>query len=278
MKIKEVIDKLKQFHQPFVWPEKTRDLQLCGDENVECTGICVTCCATYDVIKKCAEKGYNLIISHEGIFFNCEKGGDINHCDNEVVQKKLELIKEHNIVVYRDHDAMHGPFPKDGIREKIDLIFYGTMKELGWEQYLVKDEKKPLWYKVPEMSAREFANILIEKWNLNGLRIVGNLDSRISTVFICEHVNGGERDLPTIDSCQKADAIIPLEIVDYTVTTYVRDAASLGMNKVIFEMGHFNAEELGMKYLATILVDEFKNDDINVEFVQSGDGFQYITR
>ncbi len=277
MKIKEVIEKIKEFHQPFVWNEKTRDVLLCGDENNECTGMCVTCCATFEVLQKCAEKNINLVISHEGIFYNYEKVTQIDCCENEVVKRKYEFAKEKGIAVWRDHDAMHGPFPKDGIREKIDLIFYGTMKELGWDKYLFNDEKKPLWYKIPEVSAREFADILIEKWNLNGLRIVGNLNSKISTIFICEHVNGGERDIPIIDNCQKADAIIPLEIVDYTVTTYVRDAAIMGMNKVIYEMGHFNAEELGMKYLSNELKEVFK-DVFPVEFIQSGDGFQYITK
>lgn len=275
MKIIEVLERIRQFHQPYIWKENTRDQILCGDVEKECTGVCVTCCATYEVLEKCAKKGLNLIISHEGITYNYEKKGDINSCENEVVQKKLNFAKEHNIVVWRDHDAMHGP--RSTIREKADMIFYGTMKELGWEEYLIGDKLKPLWYKVPTMSARDFGQLLIEKWNLNGLRIVGNLDSQISTVFICEHVNGGERDIPTLDKCVQADAIIPLEICDYTVTTYVRDAAAMGMNKVIFEMGHFNAEELGMKYLERILPDAIDND-VPVEYIQSGDGFQYLTK
>lgn len=277
MKIKEAIELIKKYHQPFVWNENTRDKLLIGDDNIECSGICTTCCATYEVMQKCVQKGINLIISHEGIFYNYEKNEDIYLCENEVVKRKIEFASENNIVVWRDHDAMHGPFLKEGIREKADLIFYGTMKELGWDKYLVKDEKKPLWYKIPEISAREFADILIDKWNLNGLRIVGNLDSKISNIFICEHVNGGQKDISIIENCRKADAIIPLEICDYTLTTYVRDASYLGMNKVIFEMGHFNGEELGMKYLAKSLLEVF-GETIPVEFIQSGDGFNYVVR
>ena len=49
------------------------------------------------------------------------------------------------------------------------------------------------------------------------------------------------------------------------------------MNKVIFEMGHFNGEELGMKYLAKSLLEVF-GETIPVEFIQSGDGFNYVVR
>lgn len=278
MKIIEVIEKIKEFHQPYSWKENTRDKILCGDINNECTGICVTCCATFELLEKCARQRINLIISHEGITFNYEKMGDVNLCSNEVVQRKLQFAKEHNIVVYRDHDAMHGPGgPNDLVREKTDLIFYGTMKELQWQQYMLGDEMKPLWYKVPTMTARQFAKVLIDKWNLNGLRIVGNLDSQISTVFFCEHVNGSERDVKIIDKCLQADAIIPLEICDYTLTTYVRDASAMGLNKVLFEMGHFNAEELGMKYLARLLSDYLK-EQLPVVYIQSGDGFKYLSK
>ncbi|MDO4378532.1 MAG: Nif3-like dinuclear metal center hexameric protein [Erysipelotrichia bacterium] len=277
MKIIEVIETIKFFHQPYIWSDNTRDKVLCGDVQKECTGVAVTCCATYEVIKKCAERKLNLIISHEGITYNYEKKYDINCFENEVVRKKIDYAYDNDIVIWRDHDAMHGPFPKNNIREKTDLIFYGTMKELGWEKYLIGDEKKPLWYKIPPIKAEKLGALLIEKWNLNGLRIVGNLDSTISMVYMCEHVTGGEKDIAILDNCAKAEAIIPLEICDYTVTTYVRDAAAMGMNKVIFEMGHFNAEELGMKYLANILSDIFVNR-CPVEFIQSGDGFDYLLK
>ncbi len=276
MKIIEAIEKVKEYHQPYTWSEKTRDKILCGDVEMECTGIAVTCCATLEVMQKAVEQGINLIISHEGIIYGYDKAANVDDYDNEVMLEKLKFAKEHNIVVFRDHDAMHGPGRPGEVREKNDMIFYGTMKELGWEPYLANDEKKPLWYKIPTMSARDFGQLLIKAWNLNGLRIVGNLDSEISTVYICEHVNGGERDIPIVENCRKADAIIPLEIVDYTVTTYVRDAATLGMNKVIYEMGHFNAEELGMKYLAKELNEVFAEYD--VQFIQSGDGFSYLTK
>ena len=75
----------------------------------------------------------------------------------------------------------------------------------------------------------------------------------------------------------EADLLIPLEIVDWTLTSYVRDACQLGMPKAILEMGHFNTEELGMKYLAKLL-PEVTGADVPVKFIKSGDTYSYIMR
>ena len=253
---------------------------LLGDPDVECTGIAVTCCGTLEVLHKAVEAGCNLIVSHEGVTYNYEYGGPVDeNIKNDVLQEKLRYARENGLVVWRDHDHMHGGGKPGSFieRKREDMIFYGTMKELGWEHYVVGDKMKPLWYGVPKQSARELANEIMEKWNLNGLRIVGNPDAIVENVFIIEHVNGGERDIPKVDEAQKADVIIPLEICDYTVTSYIRDAAYLGRNKVIFEMGHFNAEELGMKYLEKTFPAVF-NNEIPVRYIQSGDTFSYILR
>lgn len=277
MKIFEAIDLIREFHQPYVWNENTRDTLLCGDLHKECTGICVTCCATYEIIRKCAENNINLIITHEGITYNFEKKYDVKNINDEIVKTKLDFASEKAIAIWRDHDAMHGPMIKNAIREKTDLIFYGIMKETGWEKYCIDDIKKPLWYKFEPMSAENFGRLLIDKWNLNGLRIIGDLNSTISTVYFCEHVNGGERDIPILENCRNADAIIPLEICDYTVSTYVRDAIAMNKNKVLFEMGHFNVEELGMKYMAELLNKNFESK-LPVVYMQSGDQFGYMLK
>lgn len=275
MTINEVIEGLKQWHQPFTKKE-TRDTVKFGLTSQECTGIVVTVAATVDVIRKAAELGANLIISHESIFF----GDEFSLADfgeNEVIEKKQDLMLENGIVVWRDHDHMHGvgkPFAPE--RYRPDYIFYGIMKELGWEEYVVGDQLKPLWYRIPETTAEELAQVLLEKFNLTGMRLVGDPETRVSTVFVCEHVSG-RFDLEKIKDAARADLMIPLEINDWTLTQYVRDAASLGISKAILEMGHFNVEELGMKYM-TKWLPEVVGEDLPIHFVQAGDTYRYILR
>ena len=50
--------------------KKQRDKVLYGNVDQECTGIVTSCWASVDVIKYVIEKGANLIISHEALFWN----------------------------------------------------------------------------------------------------------------------------------------------------------------------------------------------------------------
>lgn len=275
MKIIDIIEIIKKNHEPFEENENTRDQILAGDPNQICSGICVSVCATFDVLKQAKAKNCNLIITHESIFYGSRIDAD-DLKEDEIIQAKRKYIEDNHLVIWRDHDRIHGnAFNEFQKRLTRDHIFYGICKELGWEEYVVDDSLKPCWYKIPEMDAKDLVNLLIEKFNLSGLRVVGNLNHKVSSIWFCEHVNGSKRDEVKLQKAQKADVMIPLEICDYTLTQYVRDANACGQVKILLEMGHFNCEELGMKYFKEWL-KEILDEAINVEFIQSGDLFQYI--
>lgn len=277
MKISEILKKLEAWHAPLDHPEHTADSVKCGDAERECTGVAVTVCVTVDVIRQAAEQGCNLIIGHEPLFYGDSEYAPTLERD-AVYQEKNALLEKHGIVVYRNHDHMHGPGgPMAKVHTETDYIYYGIMKELGWEAYREGEETKPLWYKIPKTSVRELTNWLLAAFDLTGARIVGNPDGAVETVFLCEHVQGRPNDYEAIAKAADADVMIPLEIVDWTLTSYVRDAAQLGYNKAIIEMGHFNTEELGMRYLAKLL-PEITGADVPVRFVKSGDAYSYIVR
>ena len=277
MKISEVIHNLEAWHQPFE-REHTRDVVKCGDPEQECTGIAVSCYGSAEVIKKAAAEKCNLLISHESIFFGDEF--DVNgFIDNEALKKKQQLLKDTGIVVYRDHDHMHGmgggPFHEERVRN--DYIYWGIMKELGWENYVIGDKRKPLWFKLPKTTVKELADFLMDKLNLNGIRIIGSWDDEISTVYIVEHCMGrGDQD--KINQAVKADVMIPLEICDWTLSAYARDALTFNETKAILEMGHFNFEEPGMKYMTEWLPEAIGSKEIPIRFIQSGDAFHYLNR
>lgn len=274
MQIREIIQKICDFHEPYEEPPKTRDKYLAGDPSEECTGIIVTVCATMEILKEAVRIGSNLIISHESVY--CGVTGGMEEMEkNDAAKEKLTFIQENHLVIWRYHDHMHGS-PFDPARTRPDYIFYGICKELGWDSYVMDDPMKPTLYQIPETSARELAKLLMEKFNLQGLRIVGNLDARISKVCMAEHAMGDKIDHSMIH-CMEADAFIPFEICDFTLTQYVNDSAAQGKNKVLLEMGHFNCEELGMKYAASYL-PKVIGGSCPVTFVQSGDLFQYIRR
>lgn len=275
MKIIEVIEKIKNEHEPFIENQNCRDCILAGNPNQVCTGICITVCATMNVLKQAIDQKCNLIISHESIFYGSQRK-DENTMDNEVAEVKRRYIEENHLVVWRNHDRIHGNVFSEGERRiNRDHIFYGICKELGWEKYVLDDPLKPCWYQIPEIDAETLANQLIGQFKLSGMRVSGSLNGKVSKIWFCEHVNGTKKDAFKLLLAEKADAIIPLEICDSTLTQYVRDANTCGIFKVLFEIGHFNCEEIGMKYFKDWLIEIF-NENINVEFIQSGDVFQYL--
>ena len=135
---------------------------------------------------------------------------------------------------------------------------------------------KPLFYGIPETSARDLGEFLKEKFGVSHIRTVGNLDSKIEKVFFCEHVNGGKNDMDKLSRTQRADAIISMEICDYTLSLYVKDCEALNCDKVIYEIGHFNVEELGMKYMCEWLPEAIGTNDISIRFVPVADYYKYI--
>lgn len=281
MKISEAIDKIKAYHRGIsrnapIDPVKTRDQILYGDPEQELTGVAVTCFASYQVIEQAIAAGANLIICHEAVFWN---HGDKTDwlADNRTFQKKAALLNGGNVVVWRDHDYIHSGIPApDG--SWVDGIFYGLMKELGWESHLHGwDGIQPSRYLLPSMTVRELGRELMKKFPLNGIKVIGSPDSPVRKVWIPGHIMGHHDNeiLQTMEE-DDIDTLIVMECVDYTVAEYVRDSTQLGRPKTIIALGHFNVEEPGMQYMANYLPD-ILGKDIPCKFIPSTDMYHFIT-
>ena len=244
MKNREVIKKILDYH-PAMENYEGCDGYKYGNPEDECKGIASVLVVTVDVVRKAAEAECNLIITHEPTFYSTPdyaqwRGG----FPNKIYEEKVKLLKQYGITVWRDHDHIHNHQP--------DGIFDGVIRCLGWEDYLVKNENPaPLIYnfEIPEITVREMKKFLEEKISLNGMRYMGNPENVV-------------------------DAIIPGEVIDWTLLSYVRDALQLGKNKSIFNIGHFSLEELGMKYAAE-WIKELVQDEIPVRYIPSGDLYQF---
>lgn len=279
MLIRDVITKIKAYHcgkdkkGERIDESKTRDQILYGDQDIECEGIVVTCFASVDVIRKAILEKANLIICHEALFWN---HGD--HTDwlenNHVFIEKKKILDEGKIVVWRDHDYIHSGIPfKNGY---VDGIFYGVMKKLDWEKYLIGDVFNPLRFAFDEpINGRELIKHCINAFNLTGVRIVGDQDTIVRKVMIPGHIMGFKDNeiLKEIED-DDYDCIISMEITDFTISEYIRDSVFLNRPRLIIEVGHFNTEEPGMEYMVEY-VNTAIGMDIPVTFIKSADSFSY---
>ncbi|MDR1794237.1 MAG: Nif3-like dinuclear metal center hexameric protein [Erysipelotrichaceae bacterium] len=282
MLISEVIAKMKQYHKGTVNGKPideatTRDKILYGDPMQECTGILTSCWASVDVVRTAIERGANLIIVHEALFYNHGDHQDwLLESGNKTYLAKKELLDKHGIVVWRDHDYIHSGIPYgDGY---VDGIFYGVMKKLDWEKYLVDPIARPMTYVLPKTTARKVGEYVKERFHLNGIKVLGDLDAPVEKVYISMHImaQGALENeiIKKIDS-EQIDCVLSLELIDYTVSEYIRDSAMLGFAKAILAVGHFNMEEYGMEYMLKYLPQAL-GEAIPASFVQSGDMYEFL--
>ncbi len=271
MKISEALEKLHAFHAvagdyDHIDPAKTCDGVKCGDPEQELTGIAVTCAPVYEVVKKAAELGCNLIICHEPSFYNHPDCTDWME-ENPVYQEKKRVLAEHGIVICRDHDALHAHTP--------DGIYTGVMKELGWEPYRADTGRRPMLYHLPQMTVAQLADRLKDILGMRTVRIIGCVDGIISKVA---YVGGGNLsfdDSNTKMMMGETEVMIAGELIDWTVMSFVHDAAAMGQQKTIIQLGHFNSEALGMKYAAK-WIGELMGETVPVHWIPTGEPYRYL--
>lgn len=284
MKISEVIDKILTYH-PHLEGYKGCDEFKCGDPEQKCTGIVSALVPTVEVIHKAAALGCNLIVAHEPISYQTPDFPDWKgRFPNQVYEQKQQLLKEKGIVVWRDHDHMHAHKP--------DSIFTGVIRYMGWEKYYQpSDELFTFRINLPETTVGELASYLKEKLNMNGLRYMGRDEDKISKIALVGHLypNSFIQDTMDEDGFYQdysmevirlmeeggVQAIIPGEIIEWTTLSYIRDGIAQGKPMACYNIGHFNWEELGMKYAADWIKD-LVGAELPVHYVPTGDAFSYI--
>lgn len=269
MKVKEVIDVILTDSCGDFRLERTCDLLIAGDGSTEVTGIVTTFMATVDVIRKAVEMGANMIITHEPTYFNGLDETDWLRDDPVFIAKK-KLIEDNNLAIWRYHDHMH--------MAKTDRIYDGLLKEIGWENYLVKDQQRPHCYEIGETTMIELAGFFKEKFAMEVVQIIGKPETKCRRVGIL--VGGGSLGLGReqmpmeLMTEENLDVIVCGEITEWTLCAYINDAQMLGFNKAIIVLGHERTEEWGMKYMAEWLKPLV--NETPVVFVSAKEPFGYL--
>lgn len=276
---REIIEKILAYH-PHIPDYQGCDDYKCGNPDDECTGIVTALVPTVDVIRRTAELGANLLIIHEPTFYTSQDApGWFEPFANDVYDEKKKLLEETGITIWRDHDHMHCHQP--------DGIFTGVLRYLGWSENVRVDTSfggfAHFITEIPETTVEELCRHIISTLNLNGLRYIGNPGAKVKKIAFVGHLYPnpmldaeGEYSVRIIKTLEEeADVIIPGEIIEWTVLSYVRDAVQQGRAKAMINIGHFNWEELGMKYTCEWLSGLVDNK-LPVTYVPSGDAYNYI--
>lgn len=230
-----------------------------ADQNV--TGIVTTMFATIEVIKKVAALNANFIIAHEPTFYNHTDDTSWTG-DNNVVQQKQQLLKEHGIAVWRFHDQWHAHRP--------DGITYGVLKRINWLRYNESAEKV---FKIPAATVQKIAEHLKTSLAIEHVRIIGDLSASVEKIALLPGAWGGQNQISTAEK-EKPDLLIVGEVHEWETAEYIRDAQLLGSKISLIVLGHSVSEEPGMEWLVDWL--QPKLEAIEVTHIASQNPFTWV--
>jgi putative NIF3 family GTP cyclohydrolase 1 type 2 len=225
----------------------TVDTLKAGDPAWPVTGIVTTFMATFEVLRRTAAIGANLIITHEPTYYNHLDRVDWLQND-AVYQAKRRYLAEHQLAVWRFHDHWH--------RYRPDGILTGVVQQLEWESYQESQNGGGYGYvfNLPPMPLASMVALLQAKLGVVAPRVVGSAEMMCRRVAVLPGSPPGEW---IVEVLRKVDVLIGGEAPEWQTYEYVRDAMAIGQRKALIMLGHERSEEPGIAYLAKWLEERF---------------------
>jgi putative NIF3 family GTP cyclohydrolase 1 type 2 len=240
----------------------TVDTLKAGSRDIKVTGIVTTMFATIEVIKKTIALGANFIIAHEPTFYN-HQDDTTWLANDDVYRYKADLLKQHNIAVWRNHDYIHSLVP-DGVR-------MGLLKQLNWSGYYNPSASNILM--LPATSLGSLIEYVKQKLFISKVRHIGNLHQSCKKILLMPGAAGGTRQIQAM-SKEKPDVLICGEIQEWETAEYVRDAQAKGQNLSLIVLGHIASEEPGSEFIATWLKE--KVPGVKITHILSNNSLSFL--
>jgi putative NIF3 family GTP cyclohydrolase 1 type 2 len=252
---KRVVERI-QSNLGVTWRTETVDTFKAGNPDTTVRGIATTVMATMSVLERAAAAGRNFIISHEPTFYgHTDSTTEIEN--DPIYQRKAELIKKHDLVVWRFHDHWHMRRP-----EPMAQGFYQAM---GWEKYVQPSGRV---ITIPEITLEAAAKLTRDKMGIKALRLMGDPATKITKVGYMP----GYGQLPAMMRVMAdADLVFTGEQREWEGLYYAHDAIAAGRPKGVIVMGHAVSEEPGMKVCADWLKTFIT--EVPVELIAAGEPF-----
>ena len=254
----DVVERIKQ-NIGVPWTEPTVDTFKDGDSTTRVTGIAVTMMATFDVLKRAAARGANLVITHEPTFFDHLDKLDVLEAEHDsVTAVKRAFIREHRMVVVRMHDHWH--------RRQPEPMATDLAHTLGWDSYRGANE---FLYRLPETTLAALAATIRRRLPAPTIRVVGDSSLRVRKIVLVPGAAGFDRHRQALR--QDVDVLVIGEAREWETVEYVADAITAGQRKGLIILGHIPSEQDGMQDFAHWLGTFVQ--EVPITFVPTRDPF-----
>jgi putative NIF3 family GTP cyclohydrolase 1 type 2 len=257
---RDVVEKIKQ-NIGVPWTEPTVDTFKDGDPATPVTGIAVTMMATFDVLRRAAARGANLVITHEPTFYDHFDKLDVLEAEHDsVTAAKRAFIREHRMIVVRMHDHWH--------RRRPEPMAVSLARVLGWDRYQTPESE---WlYRVPETTLAELAATIRRRLPAPTLRVVGDSGLRVTKVGLSPGAAGFDAHRKLLQQ-DAVEVLVIGEAREWETVEYAADAVTAGRRKALIILGHIPSEQDGMAEFARWLRTFVK--EVPVTFVPAADPF-----
>jgi putative NIF3 family GTP cyclohydrolase 1 type 2 len=254
-------------------PEDGVDGIFAGDPQTEVRGVAITFLPNIYVLEEAARRDLNFVIGHEPIYYhhpwNYPKGDDyqIPAPEDDLRDKmntipgkaKQKLVKEHDLVFYRLHDAWND-FPDRGMGPPFEKV-------LGWQG---KRHTQDAWiYDIPPTPLEALATDVGRKLGKNGIRFVGDPQHIVKRVSL-DWGSPGAIEILKRGLRYGTDTAITGEVIEWRDIEFARD---VGIALIL--AGHHATETPGMRYFYDWLVE--RRPDLRIEYVDAGDPDVFLT-
>src|ERR1700719_4469536 len=238
LKAAEVVARIKT-HLGIPWRDTTyRDTFKCGGADTEVKEIATAMFCSFELVRRAAEAGLNMIIPHEDTYWNDRDDVTIVSGD-PLYRTKVDFMTRHNIVIFRIHDHMHAQRP--------DFTYVGAARALGLES---RYETAPQSHRftIPETTLGALAADFQKRLGAKALGVVGDPNAKVRRIqlgvgYATPAVNTPDVDVVVSGELQETDGA-------FDSPEYVLDAMSLGITKGWIMLGHAISEEQGMLEMA----------------------------
>jgi putative NIF3 family GTP cyclohydrolase 1 type 2 len=234
MTAREIVARIRQTlaADGIAWREQTVDTFKAGSPDEQVRGIATTGMATFDVLRRAAAAGRNLVITHEPTFYN--------HLDqtahleaDSVFSAKMRFVREHGMVVFRFHDHAHMLRP--------DPLVVGSARAIGLTPYAQPDN--PRAYVVPATPLRQLAADIRRRLGGRAIRVMGDPEMVVRRIAL-----GPGSGVPALVAPDGVDLSIGGETSESGGNAeYVLDAAALDQPRGMILLGHMLSEDFGMQ-------------------------------
>ena len=262
MKIQDIIDCLESQGE-WVNRDCTRDHILIGDTQIDIDQVYVCWVATLDVIEKAIENNCHFIITHENLFYM--NGTTVPTAILDAQRKKMDLLEDHHITVYRCHD-LWDLYPELGVRDQ-----WASLLELPFDSAPSSKSFLRVSQKF-DMTVCQLAQHIakcIEAYDEFGVEVIGNPDQKVHCLGI------GTGACTDVVEMVKLGADICL-VSDDGINNWVHTQWAMDHHIPLIVINHLTSKAPGIEKLSEYLSEKFPT--IQFEYIANDYGIHHIEK